>query len=105
MKFLVINRQREVPHVPPEQAMELVINTIQMAKQQVKEGKSEVSYGLAGLSGGMAIYEAESGAELNSLLMSMPLFPYLDIEIFQLMTLDEAITAQKQVLEAIKAQK
>lgn len=105
MKFLVISRQRELPPIPPEQHMELVIAMIQMVQQWKKEGKIEATYGFAGVSAGMSIFEVESNAELNGLLNSRPLNQYMDSEIYPLITLDESIAGVKQALEIIKAKK
>lgn len=95
MKFLVITRQREVPPGPPEEQKKLVRDTIQVIQKFEKECKVEAAYGFAGLSGGSAIFNAESGGELNDLLMSLPNFPFMDTEIYPLMPLEKAIEAQK----------
>ncbi|KON30020.1 hypothetical protein AC482_04930 [miscellaneous Crenarchaeota group-15 archaeon DG-45] len=105
MKFLVVGKMRETPPVPPEQLRRMVVGEWQTGLQLRKEGKVEVGYALAGQKGGMSIREAESGADLNAQLMRSPLYAFLDIEIYPLMTLEEALTQAKQALEAIKAQK
>jgi len=105
MKFLVVSKLREIPPVPPEQFAALGVAEWQTVQQFLKEGKTEVAYALAGLKGGMAIGEADSGAELNSRLSRLPFYPFLDIEIYPLMTADEALTQAKESLEAIKAKR
>jgi len=105
MKFLVVAKLREIPPVPPEQSAALSVAEWQTVQQFLKEGKTEVAYALAGLKGGMGISEAESGAEINRRLSRLPLFPFLDIEIYPLMTVDEALTQAKEWLEAIKAKR
>jgi len=105
MKFLVVAVLKEVPPVPPEQFLKMVMGEWQTVLQFRKEGKSEVDYALAGLKGGAAIFEAESGAEINAMLGRLPLFSFLDIEIYPLMTVEEALNQTKQSLEALKAQK
>ena len=53
----------------------------------------------------MGIVEVESGAELNAMLMRLPFYPFLDVQIYPLMTVNEALNQAKQSLEAFKAQK
>ncbi len=105
MKFLVIATSRESLKMPPEQALKLLLAESQMANQWLKEGTTEVGYLLAGLKGGMAIADVESGAALNAMLTRLPLFDSLDIQIYPLMTFDEGIAQAKQGLEFLKAQK
>ena len=104
MKFLAVAKLREVPPVPPEQFLKIVLEDFQTIKQYQEEGKTEVGYVLAGLKGFMVVLDVESGAELNGLLAKLSLFTVLDIEIYPLMTVDEALTQVKQSLKAIKAQ-
>lgn len=105
MKFLVVAIMREIHPVPTEQFLEMTVEEWQTALQFRKEGKAEVNYGLAGLKGGMGIVEVESGAELNAMLMRLPFYPFLDVQIYPLMTVNEALNQAKQSLEAFKAQK
>jgi muconolactone D-isomerase len=105
MKFLIVAKMRETPPVPPEKLREMVVGEWQTALQLRKEGKTEVGYALVGQKGGISIHEAESGADLNAQLMQLPLYAFLDIEIYPLMTVEEALTQAKQALEAVKAQK
>jgi len=105
MKFLVVAKTREIPPVPTERLLEMVVGEWQTALQFRKEGKAEVGYALAGLKGGTGIFEVESGAELNATLSRLPFYPFLDIQIYPLMTVDEALTQAKQSLEAFKARK
>jgi muconolactone D-isomerase len=105
MKFLVVAKMREAPPVPPEKLREMVVGEWQTALQIHKEGKVEVGYALAGQKGGMSIHEAESGADSNAQLMRLPLYVFLDMEIYPLMTIEEALTQAKQALEAAKAAK
>jgi muconolactone delta-isomerase len=90
--------------MPPQQMLELIMAEYQAGKQLLKEGTMEEVYLLAGLKGGVLIGEAESGAALNAILSSLPLYTYLDIQIYPLLTLDEGIAQIKHGLEALKAQ-
>ena len=105
MKFLIVAKSRGPPSMPQQQMLEVLMAQYQVGKQIVEEGTNDVGYLLAGQKGVMFIGEAESGAELNAKLTRLPLFRYLDIQIYPLMTFDEGIAQVKQGLEALKAQK
>lgn len=105
MKFLVVATMKEIPPVPTEQFLEMTVEEWQTVLQFRKEGKAEVNYGLAGLKGGMGIVDVESGAELNAMLMRLPFYAFLDVQIYPLMTVNEALSQAKQGLEAFRAQK
>jgi len=53
----------------------------------------------------MAILEANSGADINASLMRLQLYAFLDVEIYPLMTAEEALAQAKQALKAVKKQK
>jgi len=101
MKFLVIGKLKEYPPVPPKQYIEMYIGECQTVMGFKKEGKTEVSYALAGLKAGMGIFEAESGAEINAMMTSLPFYPFLDVQIYPLLEWEEALAQAKQALEAL----
>ncbi|MFX0069090.1 MAG: muconolactone Delta-isomerase family protein [Promethearchaeota archaeon] len=105
MKFLLVLKLKERPPIPTEKFLEMVVKEWETALQFRKEGKADINYGLAGQKGAMAIFNAESGAELDADLMKLPLYGWLDIEIYPLMTAEEVLTRTKKFLEAVKARK
>ncbi len=100
-----MTKRRTTPAIPLEKLREMAAKEWETVLQLRKEGKIEVGYALAGQKGGMSVREAESGADLNAQLMRLPFFPFLDIEIYPLMTYEEALTQAKDSLRAVKAQK
>ena len=50
--------------------------------QFVKEGKLRRIYRIVGLRGNFSIWEAETLEALHEILTSLPLHPYMDIEIY-----------------------
>ena len=76
-----------------------------LLQQWIKEGKSEASYGFAGLNAGFSILDVESVAELNALVTSRPNHPFVETEIYPLISMNEALTSAIQTLEAIKAKR
>ncbi|MFX1520176.1 MAG: muconolactone Delta-isomerase family protein [Promethearchaeota archaeon] len=105
MRFLIILQPKEIPPLPPEKFLELVVAEWETVVQYKKEGKAEVAYAFAGLKGGMGIYDAKSGAELNAFLARLPLYSWLDIQIFPLMEAEEVLAQTKHRLEAYRAKR
>ncbi len=105
LKFLIVTKRRTTPAIPLEKLREMAVREWETALQLRNEGKIEVGYALVGQKGGMSIREAESGAVLNVQLMRLPFYAFLDIEIYPLMTYEEALTQAKDSLEAVKTQK
>jgi muconolactone D-isomerase len=102
MKFLVVAKMREAPSVPMEKIRAMVVGEWQTALQIRKEGKVDVGYALVGQKGGVSIHEAESGADLNAQLMRLPMYVFLDIDIYPLMTIEEALKQAKEGLSAFR---
>jgi hypothetical protein len=99
----VVAKVREViPSIPFEQFVGMVVAEWQTVQQFLKEGKTE-GYALAGMKGGALITEAESAAELHARLHSLPFYPVLEIEIYPLLSVDEALAHAKVWTEATRA--
>lgn len=96
MKFLVLTKMAHLPPLPPEQIYEMAAKQVQLNIQYEKEGKIEVGYAKAGLKGGVLIFDVESATELNALLSQMPLYTFLDIEIYPLVSNEEILAQLKQ---------
>lgn len=63
--------------------------------QHFLEGGKTERYTLAGMPGGTFITEAETAAELHARVYSLPFYPDLEIEIYPLLSVDEALASQK----------
>ena len=62
--------------------------------QFVKDGKLKRIYRIVGLRGNFSIWEAESLEELHATLTSLPLHPYMDIEIYPIITGSSCLATQ-----------
>jgi muconolactone D-isomerase len=104
LKFLVLTEVRELPP-EPAQSMELARQQIEMLLELKKKGKVLEGYTKAGLKGGVVIFDVESAAELNSLMLSLPLYTFLDTEVYPLLDNEESLAQMKQASERMKAKK
>lgn len=96
MKVLVETVYKRALPVPQEKVFEIVAEHLNMMKKYMDEGKLKACYTKAGEHGGILIFDVESAAELNSLMMKLPLFPFIDTEIHNVMTLEEHIELFKK---------
>jgi len=75
-----------VLHLPGDWSKEKLeqMNLTERARsvQFVKDGKLKRIYRIAGLRGNFSIWEAETLEELHATLTSLPLHPYMHIEIY-----------------------
>jgi muconolactone delta-isomerase len=71
--------------------------------QLKKKGKVLEGYTKAGLKGGVIIFDVESAAELNGLMLSLPLYTFLETEIYPLLDNEESLAQMKKASERMKA--
>jgi muconolactone delta-isomerase len=90
----------EVRELPPDpaQSMELARQQIETLLDLKKKGKVLEGYTKAGLKGGVIIFDVESAAELNSLMLSLPLYTFLDTEVYPLLDNEESLAQMKKSL-------
>jgi muconolactone delta-isomerase len=84
-RFLVISKQIDVP-APAEALKKLLPAQFSYLKGLKQSGKVECNYGFAGAKGGMAIINAKSHEELQSITNGYPMFPFITLEIHPLIT-------------------
>jgi len=104
MKFLVLTEVRELPP-DPAQSMEVARQQIETLLELKKKGKVLEGYTKAGLKGGVVIFDVESAAELNGLMLSLPLYTFLDTEVYPLLDNEESLAQMKKASEKMKAKK
>ncbi len=68
----------------------------------LEEGKSE-GYALAAMKGAALITETETAVELHARVHSLPFYPILEVEIYPLVSVDEALAHAKVWAEATRA--
>ncbi|MPW15633.1 muconolactone Delta-isomerase [Paraburkholderia sp. CNPSo 3157] len=69
------------PDMPVERANELKANEKAMAHRLQKEGIWRHLWRIAGLYANYSVFDVESPAQLNDLLIQLPLYPYMEIEV------------------------
>ena len=81
MPFLVQMEVR-LPHdMPTEVADDLRAREKERAAEIQRSGKWPELWRVVGRYANVSLFDVESGAELHELLTSLPLFPYMDIEV------------------------
>ena len=67
--------------MPPDQATRLKQDEKDLARQLQREGKWRHLWRIAGQYANVSIFDVGSVDELHTLLTSLPLFPYMQIEV------------------------
>jgi muconolactone D-isomerase len=70
--------------MPPEQAAQLKQDEKALAARLQEEGKWRHLWRIAGQYANISIFDVASVDELHALLTSLPLFPYMQIEVMPL---------------------
>jgi muconolactone D-isomerase len=70
--------------MPPEQAAQLKQDEKELAQRLQREGKWRHLWRIAGQYANVSIFDVDSVDELHTLLTSLPLFPYMQIEVMPL---------------------
>jgi muconolactone D-isomerase len=69
------------PAMPAQQAADLKLREKEMAQELQRSGKWRHLWRIAGQYANYSVFDVESVEELHALLMSLPLFPYMAIEV------------------------
>lgn len=70
--------------MPPEQAAQLKQTEKELAQRLQREGKWRHLWRIAGQYANVSVFDVASVEELHALLTSLPLFPYMQIEVMPL---------------------
>jgi len=101
LKFLVLTEVREMPP-DPARSMELAKQHVQTLLELKKKGKVLEGFTKAGSKGGVILLDVESAAELNSLMLRLPLYTFLDTEVYPLLDNEESFAQMKKAAEMMK---
>jgi muconolactone delta-isomerase len=99
MKFLVIATRREQVPVPPEAVPAILNADHAWLNDLVANGTLDFVYGFAVGGGGVAIANAKSGEELNSIIASSPANPLLVFEVRPLAKIDTTFSNAIEMFE------
>jgi muconolactone D-isomerase len=72
------------PAMPPEQAAALKTDEKALAQRLQEEGKWRHLWRIAGQYANVSVFDVASNEELHALLLSLPLFPYMQIDVMPL---------------------
>jgi len=67
--------------MPPEEATQLKLEEKALAQRLQDQGKWRHLWRIAGQYANVSIFDVEGNEELHALLTSLPLFPYMQIEV------------------------
>jgi muconolactone D-isomerase len=84
MLFHVTMNVQLPPSMPPEQAAALKADEKALAQRLQEEGKWRHLWRIAGQYANVSVFDVAGNEELHALLMSLPLFPYMQIEVMPL---------------------
>jgi muconolactone D-isomerase len=72
----------EIPHdVDPEKIKTLSAAEVELAKMMQQEGKWLHIWRIVGKWANISVFDVKDGAELHEILTSLPLYPYMKIEV------------------------
>ena len=94
---MVISTQNDSP-VPMDLLKKLMPAQFSYIKGLQQTGKMECNYGIAGMKGGLGIVNAESHAELQKIVSGYPMFPFIKLEIYPLMDVEDTEKAALEML-------
>jgi len=69
------------PNMPVQQATDLKLREKELAQELQRSGKWRHLWRIAGQYANYSVFDVESVDELHALLTSLPLFPYMAIEV------------------------
>lgn len=77
-----VRMEVRLPHdMPPDAAADLKAREKARAAELQRQGKFVHLWRVVGRYANISVFDCESNDELHELLSSLPLFPYLDIEV------------------------
>lgn len=81
MLFMVQMQVNLPPDIPAERADKLKADEKALAQQMQRDGKWRHLWRVAGRYANVSIFDAADNDELHQMLSSLPLFPYMDIQV------------------------
>lgn len=81
MLFMVQMQVNLPPDMPAERADKLKADEKALAQQMQRDGKWRHLWRVAGRYANVSIFDVADNDELHQMLSSLPLFPYMDIQV------------------------
>lgn len=105
MLFLVKSELTQLPPFPPQQVKEIMVQGWEKVIAYQKQGKILAQGMFAGRKGGCVIWDVDSVEELHMLISQSPIFPFLETEITPLISIENALEAEKLAIAATQTLK
>jgi hypothetical protein len=102
MLFMVKTELKGQCPIPPAQWMDAVVKTLDAIAAQKQAGKVVLHGGFVGRPGGILVCDVASNAELQKLLVQLPLWPCVECEITPRLSTEEALQSAKQFQSALQ---
>ena len=87
--------------LPSKEWLELVIKMLEAIMDHKQKGKIVVHGSYVGRRAGCIIWDVESNKELQSLLIQLPLWPFMEWDILPLLSTAETLESVKQAMTAL----
>ncbi|WP_027349071.1 muconolactone Delta-isomerase [Halotalea alkalilenta] len=81
MLFIVDMKVNLPPDMAPERAVKLKADEREMAQRLQREGRWRHLWRVAGSYANVSVFDVESPEQLQEAISSLPLFPYMDINV------------------------
>ncbi len=99
MLFYVKASLPDVPPVPREMWLGMVVSTWEVIKQLENDGKVKAGGAIIGQRAGLVIADVSSNEELSEMLNRLPLSAYLEWDVKPLVPAQQALEAAKWTLQ------
>ena len=89
--------------LPAEEWLDVVAKSMDLMVEYKKQGKIVFHGAFVGRSAGCMIWDVASHTELQSLLVRLPLWPFMDWETIPLISTEDTVASVKQAQEAVRS--
>ena len=101
MLFFVKAHLSDVPPIPRELYLGMVVSTWEVIKQLENDGKVVAGGAIIGQRSGIVIADVASNEELSEMLNRLPLSAYLEWDVAPLIAADRALDSAKWALQQL----
>jgi muconolactone D-isomerase len=96
MLFLLWCEMKGVVPQPEEQFREIGKKNVETLMSYKKQGKVLAGGAIAGRKGSYAIFDIDSIEELQGMVVRLPMYPFMDVELIPLISWEQTLESIKQ---------
>jgi len=89
--------------LPPAEWLAVVAKSMDLIVEYKKQGKIVLHGAFAGRSAGFMVWDVASHTELQSLLVRLPFWAFMDCETVPVISTDDTVASVKQAQQALQA--